>query len=572
MTNRKKILKGHSNFGYMVGNNGYFIDKTPLIKEFLDNSDFVVVLLRPRRFGKTLNLSMIEYFFDVNKKESAHLFKGFKISEDKAFCEAHQNKYPVINVTFKNARGEDWETCYQLVVSIIAELYRSHKYLLSSSKLDKFEKEEFATIMSKKGNYSDYANSIFTLSRNLKTHFGEPAIILIDEYDSYIIEGFSKGFYKKAIDFKRIMLGIALKDNDNAKKGLITGIMRIAKESLFSGLNNPGVYTLTSFDFADKFGFTAEETQDVLTYFGLEEHIERVKEWYDGYQFGLAKEIYNPWSIVNYITRYREGLQAWWVNSGTDTLIKHRIVQPDPNATYNTLQKLISGETIQEKLYENFVFPYLDLNRELLWTLLAFSGYLTQVKKIDREEYLLKIPNYEVKTLFQDIIIEWLLTSFKVKRKLLIATTEHLLNNQLEAFERNFKIIMGDTLSYWDKGGEPERVYQAYVLGMLAIVGDDYIIRSNRESGKGRYDVMIMPHDKSRYGVVMEIKQIERDKNEKDKTFKGRINRNLKEATEQIEKKKYYKELVAHKITKIIKLPIVFAEKEPYVFPINRTP
>lgn len=569
MSKKKRILKGDANFEYIVANNGYFVDKTLLIKEFLDNADKVLLMPRPRRFGKTSNLSMIEHFFDVRKQESAPLFDEFKINENKSFCEQHQNKYPVINISLKSVKGEDWAKCLELMIVEVAGLYEKHDYLLDSKKLKSYEKRRIERIILKQEATAEYTTSLFNLSKYLQAHFGEQVIILVDEYDTPIIDGFSKKYYQKIIDFMRVFLGKAYKENPHLKKGLVTGIMRIAKESLFSELNNLGIYTITSPFFSDKFGFTEPETKKLLTYFGLEAHFSQVKKWYDGYQFGNTSQIYNPWSIVTYIARYQEGFKTWWANTGTDTLIKERIVQPDPNKTYNTLQKLISGETINEKLYENFIFPDFDLDRELIWTLLTFSGYLTQIKETDRSVYLLKIPNYEVKTVFQDIIMGWLQRNFKVKRKLLVSTTEHLLNNQLKKFERGFKLIMNDTLSYWDITGEPERVYQAYVLGILAIVGDDYIIRSNREAGKGRYDVMILPHDKSRYGVVIEIKQIERNRNEKEDTFLGRINKSLLEAKNQIESKKYYKELQAHQVTKIIKLPIVFAEKEPYIFPVK---
>lgn len=568
MDGRKKIQKGNSDFKYIVGNNGYFVDKTLLIKEFHESDDHVLLIPRPRRFGKTLNLSMIEHFFDVNKKESAGLFTGFKISEEKAFCGTHQNKYPVINISLKSARGADWEGCLQYLKGIMSEAYQEHKYLLKSDKLEDYEKQAITDIILKKGGQPDYAFSLFNLSKYLTAHFGAKAIILVDEYDTPIIDGYKEKYYDEVIKFMQVFMGSAFKENPYLHKGLITGIMRIARESIFSEMNNIGVYTITSLYFADKFGFTEQETKEALKYFGLQNHFLEVEKWYNGYQFGNIGKIYNPWSIVNYLSRHEEGFKAYWINTGTDSLIKERIVEPDINQTYDTLQQLIAGQAIEKVINENFVFADFTADRELLWTLLAFSGYLTQVKEVRRNTYLLKIPNYEVKTVFQDIVMAWLHRDVKVQRELLISTAEHLVNNRLPAFEKGFKKIMGDTFSYFDTGGEAEKAYQSYVLGLLAVLGDDYAIRSNRESGEGRYDIMIMPHDKTRYGVVIEIKRIEgRKEKETEEAFAKRVNGTLAEAARQIEQKKYYQELLAHQVEKVIQLPIVFAWKEPFVVP-----
>lgn len=569
MPSRKKILKGDSNFGNIIKNNGYFVDKTLLIQEFFENGDKALLMPRPRRFGKTSNLSMIEHFFDINQQSNKHLFDDFLISKNKTFCEQHQNKYPVINISLKSIKGSDWTTCFSFIQNAVSILYEKHDYLLESKKIKNYQKSKIEAIILKKAANNEYAFSLFNLSKYLKKHFDAPAIIMVDEYDTPIIDGFAKNYYQEIIDFMRVFLGEAFKGNDNMNKGLITGIMRIAKESLFSGLNNPGVYTITSLSFTDKFGFTTAETKKMLAYFNLEDHYDDLKNWYDGYQFGNTTGIYNPWSIVSYISRYEEGFKPWWVNTGTDALIKKRIVEPDVENTYNALQNLIIGQSIKRKLYENFVFPNFDVQKELLWTLLTYAGYLTIAKYTTGDTFELKIPNYEIRKVFKDIVLNWLEVEHRVARLRLEKTVGHLLNNRLVQFEKSFRAIMGDTISYWDEDGEPEKVYQAYILGLLAIIGDDYIIRSNRESGKGRYDVMIMPHDKKRYGLVLEIKQITRNKNEKEKTFKGRINKMLAAAEKQIDNKKYYKELLAHKIANIIKVPIVFAEKEPYLFPVE---
>ena len=569
MTGRKRIQKGNSDFKYIIENNGYFVDKTLLIKEFYESDDHVLLMPRPRRFGKTLNLSMIEHFFDVNKKESAGLFSEFKISAEEGFCNAHQNKYPVINISLKSARGDNWESCLMHLKRLVSEAYEEHKYLLKSDKLEGYEKQNITEIILKKGGQADYAFSLFNLSKYLTAHFGAKAIVLVDEYDTPVIDGYKEKYYDKIIKFMQVFMGSAFKENPYLHKGLITGIMRIARESIFSEMNNIGVYTILDPYFADKFGFTEEETIGILNHFGLQGHFQEVQQWYNGYRFGDTGQIYNPWSIVNYISRKEQGFKAYWINTGTDSLIKERIMEPDINQTYDTLQQLIAGQTIEKAINETFVFSDFTADRELLWTLLTFSGYLTQAKEVSRKTYQLRVPNYEVKTVFQDIVMAWLHQDVKIQRELLISTAEHLINNRLPAFEKGFKKIMGDTFSYFDTGGDAEKAFQSYVLGLLAIIGDDYIIRSNRESGEGRYDIMLMPHDKSQYGVVIEIKQIKREEKETEQAFSKRINAALAEAARQIEQKKYYKELLAHKAEKIIQLPIVFAGKEPFVFRVQ---
>lgn len=567
---RKRIIKGYSNFKHIVGNNGYFVDKTLFIKEFYENSDHVLVIPRPRRFGKTLNLSMIEYFFDIRKKADAGLFEGYQISKNKTFCQQHQNQYPVINISLKNATGGNWEECFSLIKGLLAELYKTHSYLLKSDKLEDFDKITIKKILLEQGNYSDCVFSLKNLSKFLKKYFGQETIILVDEYDTPIIDGYHKQYYDRVIGFMRNFLGAAFKGNPHLRKGLITGIMRIAKESIFSQMNNPGVYTVLDPYFSDKFGFTETDIKEILMYFDLSDALEDVKKWYDGYKFGNQDGVYNPWSIVNFIARYEQGFKAYWVNTGTDALVKKRIIQPDANKTYNTLQQLISGETIQEKIYENFVFTDFKTKKSLLWTLLTFSGYLTQVRYIAKsEEYLLKIPNYEIQKVFKEIVLDWWEIQHNVVFNLLNTTARHLINNRLKAFEKGFKEIIGDTFSYFDADGEAEKIYQAYVLGLLAILGDDYIIRSNRESGEGRYDILMIPHDKQGYGVVIELKQLKRKKKEAQKTFVKRVNQLLAKAKNQIEQNQYYKELIAHRIEKIIKLPIVFAGKEPVIFPMK---
>ena len=587
----KKTLKiGRSNFELIVKNNHYFVDKTMLIYEFYCNANDILLIPRPKRFGKTLNLSMIEHFFDVLKPNSASLFSEFKISEKKDFCQTHQNKYPVINVSLKGIKETNWDRCLDKFKSLISELYLAHNYLLQSEKLNKTEKFTFENIISETANEAKYQNSLKNLSNYLHKHFGKEVVILVDEYDAPIINAFNntnapikspdkenKTFYENVISFMQGFLGEAYKGNDSLKKGLLTGVMRVGRESIFSEWNNFAVYGITSPYFAENFGFSEPETEKIISHFGLKDRMDDIQKWYNGYKFGDASHIYNPWSIVNYIAREKEGFKPYWVNSGDYSLIKSRIIEI---GVKNNIQDLIEGKTIDKELKENFVFQDFETDNELIWSLLTDNGYLTQVEKSKYGNYKLRIPNNEIKIVFTDIIKTWLNQEVKIKRDLLIETAENLINNRLIEFERGFRQIIQDTLSYFDTAKmanvgtgrdmslQPEQIYHVYTLGLLTILSDDFMIKSNRESGEGRYDILLIPHDKSKNGIVIEIKQIEsRKTNETDNKFNRRINISIEKALKQIDKKEYYKELIINKIEpeNIVKLAIVFAGKMPYV-------
>ena len=533
---------------------------------------------RPRRFGKTLNLSMLKYYFEINLPENEKLFENLKIWQTENDIKDKRGKFPVIYISFKNAKKTTWANTAKHIYAEIINLYKQHLYLLNDNILSDFEQIEFNDILYKRADEVTYENSLKQLSEYLHRFYKEKVVILIDEYDTPIQAGY-KDFYNDAISFMRNLMTGAYKDNIYLYKGLITGILRVSKESIFTGLNNVSVYSILDDEFSDKFGFTEIETKQILSDFNVTTEYEQIKRWYDGYKIGNTLDIYNPWSILNYAISFKSGFKTFWANTSSDDLIKEQLKKKDANYLREQLLKLINNETIDKEVDENFVFNDLNTDKELLWTLLTFSGYLTSKNKTGRKTYELCIPNYEIKTIFQDIILKWLSTDIKIKRNTLIDTTNYLINNEIEKFEKGFKEIIGDTFSYFDTKGEPENVYpvefkelfnrvnQSYVLGLLAIIGDDYIIKSNRESGEGRYDILLIPHDKSKYGIVIEIKQIARGDNENEQSFRNRIDKKIHEAKSQIDNNQYYKELVANKIPNIIKLPIVFAGKVPYIIP-----
>jgi len=565
----KKLDLGNSDFKSIIENNNYFVDKSLFIEEVINSQSQVILLPRPRRFGKTLNLSMLKYYFAINQLENKNLFTNLKIWQTEPEIKEKQAKYPVIHVSFKDAKANSWEDAYKLIVIQLIKLYLSHDYLLNSGVLKDAEKITFNEIIYKKADSTEYSDSLFKLSDYLYRYYHQKVVILVDEYDTPIQAGYNN-FYDKAISFMRNLLSGAFKDNTSLYKGVITGILRVSRESIFTGLNNVSVHSVLDNEFSDKFGFTEVETKQILKDFEVPTEYEEIKKWYDGYKIGQTTDIYNPWSILNYTVGYKNGFKTYWANTSSNELLKEQLADRNENYTREQLLGLINNETIEKEIDENFVFPNLDKNKELLWSLLTFSGYLTSINKIGRKSYELKIPNYEIKTVFQDIILDWLNTDLKIKQALLIDTTKYLINNEIDKFETGFKKMMGDTFSYFDINGEPENVYQSYVLGLLAIIGDDYIIKSNRESGEGRYDILLIPHDKTKFGIVIEIKQIVRNEKEDNKSFNKKIDDKIKEAKKQIDKNKYYMELIDNKISKIIKLPIVFAGKEPYITLINK--
>ncbi len=567
MSKRKKLDLGQSDFKNIIKTDAYFIDKSLLIKEIIDTEKSVLLFPRPRRFGKTLNLSMVKCFFDKNEAENEKLFKHLKIWKTEDYIKNNCGKFPIISLNFKDAKKETWNETLKHIKLEISEVYQKHLYLLNDDILFENEKRKFNDIISERGDAIDFEVSIKYLSKYLERYHKEKVVILVDEYDTPIQAGYRK-FYDEVVSFMRNLLSGAFKDNSNLYKGIITGILRVSKESIFSGLNNLSVFSVLDNQFSDKFGFTEEEVKKIIGDFNVETRYSLIKKWYNGYKFGKVKHIYNPWSILNYVLHPEDGFKPFWTNTSANELIKNEIKKKDADYIRQDILKLINNETIIKDIEENFVFTDLDTPKEVLWTLLTHSGYLTIKNEVKFGKYELKIPNFELQIIFKKTIIEWLQTDIKIIKSLLEKTSEYLINNQITKFEEGFKQIIGDTFSYYDTAKNNEYIYHSYILGLLAIIGDEYLIKSNRESGEGRYDIMLIPHDKSKNGVVIEIKQIEKQlQNEKNNNFVKRINNELNSASNQIDRNKYHKELIDNKIEldKIIKVPIVFAGKEPFI-------
>ncbi|HBY05886.1 MAG: hypothetical protein UV38_C0004G0008 [candidate division TM6 bacterium GW2011_GWE2_42_60] len=551
MNQKKRIPIGIDDFERLVEDNYYFADKSLLIKELFDSGAAVTLIPRPRRFGKTLNMSMLRWFFEKSEKSKRYLFNGLKI-EQYSDCMEHQGKYPVIWLTFKDVKTSAWEESYRLLRIQIMREFERHNYVRTL--LFDAEKERFERIRQGKCDLADLMGSLLDLSIYLERAHKTKVIILIDEYDTPIHAGYSNGYYDEVINFMRSFMGSALKGNNALQWGVLTGILRVGKESVFSDMNNLRVCNVTTKAYADKFGFLEDEVIAMLHAFNLDAHIDIVRDWYDGYQSGGYK-IYNPWSIVNLVDNNGR-FQPYWVNTSSNALIKDLLKRCTPEMK-EELEILITGGRVTKAVQENIIMADIEQNDEVLWNFLLFCGYLTfenyrLVKDTNYAELL--IPNVEVGTTYKTTFSTWFSEGFGLRNynKMLAS----LVAGNPSQFKKYFEQFCGESLSYFDtKGTEPERFYHALVLGMLASLMETHYVRSNRESGDGRYDVMVIPHDLSKPGAVIEFKAVDLDKKETLETA-------AKSAFKQIEKNKYEAELRALGLTRILKLGISFLGKE----------
>ncbi len=552
---KKNIQVGTSDFREIIKENYYFVDKSLLIKEFLENSAKVILTPRPRRFGKTLNMSMLKYFFDIeNKDENKDLFKGLEIENEEEIMKM-QGAYPVIFLTFKNEKHLSFENLQEGLKSVMYNIYMDHYYLLESEKLSQFDKERFKEILDRKGSIVEFSEALSNLMRYLNKHYNKKVIVLIDEYDVPIQESYLRGYYEEAIVLIRNILTAALKDNVYLEKSLVTGILRVAKESIFSGLNNIEVDSILGINFNDKFGFTEEQVINLLEYYNLSEKIDEVKKWYNGYIFG-GKIIYNPWSVLNYIKNNEIGFMPYWINSSSNDLIK-RLLSNGNEDTKKNLEELIQGNSIKKIVDDHVVMKDVEDDEENLWGFLTLSGYLKSVnKELIRGKFNceLKIPNEEVSIFYENLIEKWFKESLTSKKYAIMLNA--LVTGDVETFGGFFKNFVLNNISYFDVSGEePEKVYHAFVLGMIVSLSDKYEVKSNKESGYGRYDVMLIPKDTSKLGIIMEFKKI-------DDFMSKSIEKGIEEALNQIEENKYEAELKERNISNILKLAIVFKGKK----------
>ncbi|SHK17978.1 AAA family ATPase [Tepidibacter formicigenes] len=553
----RKIPIGISDFKKLISENYYYVDKSLFIKEIIDDGSEVILLPRPRRFGKTLNMSMLKYFFEKSDEDNRYLFEKLKVNNYEEIMDM-QGKYPVIYITFKDVKYSNWEDCNKAVKSVISDAYEKHEYLLKSDFLDERQKKYFNDILNKNVNTVELSESLKTLSKYLTKYHKQKTVILIDEYDVPIQSGYLNDYYDKIIEFMRIFLSAAFKDNEYLQKGVLTGILRVAKESIFSGLNNLKVCTILKNHYSDKFGFLEDEVKEMLKYYNIESEMDEVRKWYNGYIFG-ENVIYNPWSILNYVDNYERGYRPYWVNTSSNDLVKMILTKAGEFVKIE-LEDLIKGKEIIKPVNEDIVMKDIDKSSENVWSFLLFSGYL----KVVNEEFKrgktycnLKIPNAEVAYLYEEIIMSWFDESINNDKFNIMLKS--LVNGDIKIFSKILKEFVLSSVSYFDIGGnESEKVYHAFVLGMLIALCDDYEVKSNRESGYGRYDVALIPKDKSKIGIIIEFKKV-------DKDDKENLEIAAQNAINQIKDKKYKQDLLDRGIKNIIELGIAFEGKDVLV-------
>ncbi len=553
----KRIGIGISDYKTIIEDEYYYIDKTLLIKELIEKAGHVALIPRPRRFGKTLNLSMLYYFFAKSEKSHVHLFENTLIWQEEKY-RALQGKYPVIFLTFKNIKHESWEKTYDHFKDLVSQEYRRYAPLLLE-KLPEYDKHDFLAIIHKTANETVYAKSLRFLTQLLYNHYQEKVVVLIDEYDTPIHAAFFHNFYKNCIGFMRNLLGELLKDNIYLQQSVLTGILMIAKEGIFSGLNNLDVISLNGRYIMDKFGFIHPEVTAMTSAYDLEPLAHTIQEWYDGYQFGTCKQIYNPWSVLKCVNN-AGAIDTYWANTSDNLLIK-RLLARASIATRSEIEDILEHKPVTKIISESVTLPDLDTNPQTLWGILLHTGYLSYTTCATvtegTREYWLAIPNKEIRALFKQLITEIFMQSVPsqdVQKYLYALSTGNEADVQelLEGFVINH-------MSSWDlPEQESERSYHMFVLGLLVTLADRYHITSNTETGFGRCDIMLIPRDHSKPGILIEFKKI-------GAKGKESLEEMAEKALTQIKEKRYEQKLFSEGVSNIIAYGISFKGKQVLV-------
>ena len=543
----KTVAIGIQNFGDLIQKNYFYIDKTSFIKEWWESGDSVTLITRPRRFGKTLNMSMVEHFFSVDYAERDDLFEGLSIWKEKEY-RAIQGTYPVISLSFASVKETAFTTTSYRIRQLLMKQYEKNSFLLTSGCLSNAEQlyfERMAADMSE----ADAPLALYQLSDYLYRYYGKKVIILLDEYDTPMQEAYVDGYWNDLVAFTRGLFNATFKTNPWLERGIMTGITRVSKESIFSDLNNLKVVTTTSDEYATSFGFTEEEVFTSLETFGMEQDKKQVKRWYDGFIFGTHKDIYNPWSILNFLDT--GNITTYWANTSSNSLV-NKLIREGNRHIKEKFEALLQGKTIRTPIDEQIVYNQLNGNEKAVWSLLLASGYL-KVLSYDRIEklqtgqpqmYELALTNYEVERMFNGMVHDW----FSEVEADYNDFVNSLLLGDVKAMNAYMNRVALNTFSYFDtgrnpSGDEPERFYHGFVLGLMVDLQDRYVITSNRESGFGRYDVMLEPKNAAKDdAIILEFKVHDP---EDEETLKDTV----KQALLQIEKKQYATQLIARGIT-----------------------
>ena len=544
---------GVENFADLRRNGYYFVDKTLFIKELLDMKGKVNLFTRPRRFGKTLNMSMLRYFFEHEKHNNSELFRGLKIMEAGEKYLRYMGKYPVISLSLKSMKQYSYELAFEMLKKAVQEEYKRHwEEVDEGGKLSGADRDRYLRLRDLEGTEGDYADSLKFLSNCLYTCSGQRAIILIDEYDVPLENAYFSGFYDRMVALIRSLFESALKTNDNLEFAVVTGCLRISKESIFTGLNNLKIMSITSRTYAEHFGFTPEEVKQMLKDYGLEDNLETVKQWYDGYRFGET-EVYNPWSVINYVDSCYQNKNAfakpYWSNTSSNSIVRNLVEHADISVKQE-IEALIGGETIEKPIHEDITYDDMDSTQDNLWNFLFFTGYLKKISERQEGEIIymeMAIPNSEVRYVYKNAVLRWF--EKKTEQKELSPLYESILNGDTEKMAEILSENLMETISFYDY---QESYYHGFLVGMLKNIGN-YIVQSNRESGNGRPDILLKYPSVRGKAVIIEIKV--------SKTYQG-MEEKCDEALEQIEAQRYEEALRQEGYQNIIKYGVAFYRKE----------
>ena len=559
---KRTVAIGRQNFADIRERNCFYVDKTNFIKEWWENEDGTTLITRPRRFGKTLNMSMMEQFFSVKYQGREDLFEGLSIWKEEKYRKL-QGTYPVIFLSFANVKKADFTSSKAVINQLIKNLYESHNVIRNSELLTKGDQSFFQRIVLDEANETELTLSLHQLSKFLYQYYGKKVIILLDEYDTPMQEAYVKGYWEEIVSFIRSLFNSTFKTNPYLERGLMTGITRVSKESTFSGLNHLKVVTTTSEKYATCFGFTEEEVFNALEEYGLSEEKEKVKRWYDGFIFGKKADIYNPWSVINFLAK--KECEPYWANTSSNELI-NTLLRGGNKKVKTSFEILLEGKSIHCPIEEQVVYGALGDNEEAIWSLLVAAGYLKILSYEKAEDlngerepkYEVTLTNFEVKRMFSSMVRRWFYQAETEYSDFLLA----LLQGDLDAMNEYMNRISMEMFSYFDTGkkaygSDPERFYHGFVLGLLVELKDRYLITSNRESGFGRYDLVMEPRKEELPAIIIEFK-----------VFNKRREQNLEEtvaaALAQIEEKQYEKGLITRGIERkrIKKYGFAFLGKE----------
>lgn len=551
-SNRKSLPIGISDYA-RTQSEYYYVDKTLLIKEFLDKKPMVSLFTRPRRFGKTLNMDMLRCFFEVSEEDTSRYFKDTQIWQCGDKYTKHQGKYPVIFLSFKDVKFDNWQDTLDKIKDLLQNEFGRHAKILENEEMADYEKEYYLRILNGKASYVDLTVSLEKLSRMLSESYGVAPIIIIDEYDTPIQEGYSRDFYSEIVDFMRVFFSSAFKDNKNLSFGFLTGILRIAQESIFSGLNNLSVNSIMDASYESFFGFTSDEVAEMLRYYGVSDKMEELKEWYDGYIFG-SSEIYNPWSVINYVSQ-KCVPQAYWVSTGKNEILVD-VLQAATDEIREKLYDLLQGKSVVARIDQNVVYRSLQEDPDNIFSLLLVAGYLKTPKKELQPDgvYLceVSIPNREIAAVYKSEILSHLMQIGAIQKATANRIAESMFSQDFDKLQAAIEEYLERTASFYDGGSEG--FYHGLVLGLIAMMDNQYMIRSNRESGDGRYDITMFPREKKYPGILLEFKW-------KADLSEDELSGLALDALDQIVEKHYDTEMIDGGVSSIIKLGIAFSGK-----------